>query len=178
MNSRLLLAVWLLLPTGVVAETLAGRVVGVSDGDTITVLAADHETHKIRLAGIDAPEKAQPFGQRAKERLSDLVFGKSVAVEWSKRDRYQRIVGKVLIANQDAGLTLVTDGLAWHYKKYQKEQTPDDQARYAAAEEASRARHAGLWIDPDPVPPWEWRARKRAGDHAAHAAPYPATEHR
>ena len=156
------------------AETLAGKVVGVADGDTITVLDAAHEQHKIRLAGIDAPEKAQPFGQRAKAQMSDMVFGKPVAVEWSKRDRYQRIIGKVLVADRDAGLALVSAGLAWHYKQYQKEQTIDDQVRYAAAEDAARARHAGLWADPNPVPPWEWRAAKRQSPSgASEASPTP-----
>lgn len=162
-----LLAACFLAAGWVNAETLAGKVVGVADGDTITVLDAAHEQHKIRLAGIDAPEKAQPFGQRSKAQMSDLVFGKPVAVEWSKRDRYQRIIGKVLVADRDAGLALVSAGLAWHYKQYQKEQTTDDQVRYAAAEDTARARRAGLWADPNPVPPWEWRAAKRQSPSGA-----------
>ena len=77
------------------ADTLTGRVVGVTDGDTKTVLDANRQQHKIRLGGIDAPEKAQPFGQRSKENLSRLVFNKEVRVDWTKRDNYSRIVGKV-----------------------------------------------------------------------------------
>lgn len=114
----------LLLSAGVVlADTLAGNVVGVSDGDTITVLDSDKRQHKIRVAGIDAPEKNQPFGQRSKENLSRLVFAREVDVHWSKRDRYQRIVGKVMVADPgcqrpdcpkiiDAGLGQVTTGFA------------------------------------------------------------------
>ena len=83
------------------ADTLSGTVVGVSDGDTITVLDADREQHKVRVAGIDAPEKSQPFGQRSKESLSRLLYGKDVDVDWRKRDRYQRIVGKVAVADPD-----------------------------------------------------------------------------
>ena len=79
------------------ADTITGRVVGVADGDTVTVLDADKVQHKIRLAGIDAPEKAQAFGNRSKQNLSDLVFGKDVRVDWDKRDRYGRIVGKVWV---------------------------------------------------------------------------------
>lgn len=176
-GKALLLAAWFLAAPWANAETLTGKVVGVTDGDTITVLDAVNDQHKIRLGGIDAPEKAQPFGQRAKAQMSDLVFGKPVTVEWSKRDRYQRIIGKVLVSNRDAGLSLVSSGLAWHYKQYQKEQTPDDQVRYAAAEDAARARRAGLWADPNPVPPWEWRAAKRQGHFAASeasATPTPA----
>lgn len=162
---RMILAAAWLISTGLVsAETLAGQVVGVTDGDTITVLDALHEPHKIRLAGIDAPETAQPYGQRSKAQMSDLVFGKLVTVEWSKRDRYQRIIGKVLVADQDAGLSLVSFGLAWHYKHYQKEQSSYDQAQYANAENAAKARRSGLWEDAHPVPPWEWRAIKRSGE--------------
>src|SRR5262245_12419994 len=84
----------LFVATSATADTLTGRVVAVADGDTITVLDASHVQHKIRLAGIDSPEKAQPFGQRSKQNLSALVYRKDVTVEWSKRDRYGRIVGK------------------------------------------------------------------------------------
>ena len=90
-------AVLLMVSIGASAETLTGMVVGVADGDTITVLDANREQHKIRVAGIDAPEKAQPFGQRSKESLSAMVFGKEVDVQWHKHDRYQRIVGKVMV---------------------------------------------------------------------------------
>lgn len=143
------------------ADTITGKVVGISDGDTITVLSHQNEQFKIRLSGIDAPEKAQAFGQRSKEKMSDLVFDKPVTVEWSKRDRYQRIIGKVIVANQDAGLALISSGLAWHYKKYEKEQAASDRERYATAEETARLKRVGLWSDADPVPPWEWRTGMR-----------------
>jgi endonuclease YncB( thermonuclease family) len=101
---------------------LVGKVVAVGDGDTITVLDESKIQHKIRLAGIDAPERKQPFGQRSKALLSDLVFGKTVQIEIDKTDRFGRQVGKVLIAGRDANLAIVAVGLAWHYRKYQKEQ--------------------------------------------------------
>ena len=157
-----------LLACSVQAETLTGRVVGVADGDTITVLDADKRQHKIRLQGIDAPEKAQPFGQRSKENLSRLVFGKDVAVEWDKRDRYGRIVGKVWVQPEscptcpmtlDAGHAQITVGLAWWYRKYANEQTPQDRGAYEFSEQEARAKRVGLWRDPDPMPPWEWRRR-------------------
>ncbi len=94
------------------AETVTGRVVGVADGDTITVLDADKVPHKIRLAGIDAPEKKQPFGNHSKESLSDLAFDKTVNVETSKRDRYGRKIGKVLVNGQDVNLVQVERGMA------------------------------------------------------------------
>ena len=95
------------------AATIEGRVV--ADGDTITVLDDNKVQHKIRLAGIDAPEKKQPFGQRSKQSLSDLVFDKAVTVETNKRDKYRREVGKVLVGGVDANLEQVKRGMAWHY---------------------------------------------------------------
>lgn len=151
-------------------ETLSGSVVGVADGDTVTVLDANHQQHKIRLAGIDTPEKAQPFGQRAKESMSALVFGKDVDVQWDKRDRYKRIVGKVMVQPSDcrtcpktldAGLAQVTRGLAWWYRQYAKEQSADDAGRYEFAEHEARAKRAGLWADAHPIPPWDWRKGER-----------------
>ena len=150
------------------AETFYGRVVAVADGDTVTVLDASNQQHKIRLQGIDAPEKGQPYGQKAKQRMSDLVFNKEVLVEGDKRDRYGRLVAKVWVTPQscpkcgqtlDAGLALLTVGLAWHYKKYQSEQSPQDSGRYSFAEEEARVKRVGLWSEPDPMPPWEWRRR-------------------
>ena len=150
------------------ADTLTGRVVGVTDGDTITVLDANRQQHKIRLGGIDAPEKAQPFGQRSKENLSRLVFNKEVQVDWTKRDRYQRIVGKVWVQPSDcptcpmtldAGHAQITVGLAWWYRKYANEQPSQDRGQYEFSEQEAKARRVGLWSEPDPVPPWEWRRR-------------------
>jgi len=151
---------------------VTGVVVGVADGDTVTVLDADRNQHKVRLAGIDAPEKAQPFGQRAKERMSTLVFGKDVRLEGDKLDRYGRTVAKVWVSppdcqrcpkTLDAGLAVLTSGLAWHYKKYQYEQSAEDRERYAFAEIEARSKRAGLWSEADPVPPWDWRKSKSSG---------------
>lgn len=145
---------------------------GVSDGDTITVLDADHEQHKIRLSGIDAPEKKQPFGQRSKENLSRLVYGRDVMVEWKKRERYGRIVGKVMVAEPgcsqqdcpktiDAGHAQVASGLAWWYAHYAKEQWNGDADRYAKAEQEAREKRLNLWSQPDPIPPWDWRKQRK-----------------
>ncbi len=142
------------------AETITGRVVGVADGDTITVLDANKVQHKIRLSGIDAPEKKQPFGNRSKESLSELAFDRTVNVETSKRDRYGRQIGKVLINGRDVNLVQVERGMAWFYRKYQRDQSPNDRRLYEAAEDAARAGKRGLWRDADPVPPWEFRRNK------------------
>lgn len=151
----------MLLPPPGWAQTIIGKVVGVADGDTITVLDNDRTQHKIRLAGIDAPEKKQPFGQRAKEHLSGLVFSKFVEVEAEKRDRYGRWVGKVFVDGHDVNLAIVVAGLAWHYKKYATEQNASDRLLYADAEVEARTQQRGLWVDISPAPPWEWRAGQR-----------------
>lgn len=167
----LLPATWLF--TGpAMAGDINGRVIGVSDGDTISVLDARHQVHKIRLAGIDAPEKAQPFGQRSKAGMSSTVFNREVEVVGSKRDRYGRIVAKVLVAetecaavtcpkSHDAGLLQVQAGLAWWYRPYAREQASEDQASYEAAEVNARQQRTGLWQDKDPTPPWDWRRQPR-----------------
>lgn len=141
------------------ATELTGRVVGVTDGDTITVLAPGNTEERIRLAGIDAPEKNQPYGQASKQHLSDQVFDRQVVVDWAKRDQYGRIIGKVLVDGRDANLEQVKAGLAWHYKKYQNEQELDDRLAYGRAEVAAREARTGLWEEPAPVAPWEWRKR-------------------
>lgn len=143
------------------ASTITGRVVGVSDGDTITVLSQDQAQHKIRLAGIDAPEKAQPYGQKSKESLSDLVYRKDVVVEFEKVDRYGRKVGKILLGGQDMNLEQIRRGLAWFYRAYGSELSMSDQHLYDEAESLARRNRAGLWRERAPVEPWEFRAAGR-----------------
>lgn len=142
------------------AATLQGRVVTVADGDTLTVLDVNKTQHKIRLAGIDAPEKKQAFGQRSKQSLSELTFGKEVEVEIVKRDRYGREVGKILVNGKDVNLMQVERGMAWFYRQYQREQSENDRVLYDAAEAAAKADRRGLWRDPNPMPPWEFRHSK------------------
>lgn len=143
------------------AETLVGLVVAVQDGDTLTVLDAEKVQHKIRLAGIDAPEKGQPWGQRSKEGLSALAYRREVAVEWHKRDRYGRLIGKVLVERRDVNLAQVSSGLAWHYVEYATEQPPLDRQLYADAQVEARQYRLGLWQEPSPTPPWDYRRAKR-----------------
>lgn len=141
----------------VFAETLEGRVVGIADGDTVTVLAEGHRRVQIRIAGIDAPEKRQPFGQSAKASMSDCAFGKAATVEWKKLDRYGRTIGKLVVDGVDCGLRQIELGLAWHYKAYEREQSPEDRGSYAEAEKSAKLASKGLWSDPIPQPPWEFR---------------------
>lgn len=154
---KILAALLLSLALPVAAATLEGRVVGVSDGDTITVLDRQNVQHRIRLSAIDAPEKAQPFGNRSKEHLSKWVYNRTVLVEWNKRDRYGRIVGQVLIDGHDAGLEQVRAGMAWWYRAYSKEQKPEERELYERTEQAAKELKVGLWRDTNPVPPWDWR---------------------
>lgn len=133
------------------------RVVGVSDGDTVTVLDANKVQHKIRVAGVDAPEKKMEFGNRSKEHLSDLVFGKTVSIPDVKVDKYGRTVSRIFVNGTDAGLEQVKAGLAWHYKQYEVEQSPADRANYSAAELKARAAKLGLWSQDTPVRPQDFR---------------------
>lgn len=158
------------------AEVTEGKVIGVADGDTITVLDASKSQHRIRLQGIDAPESSQAFGARSKQHLSDLVFNKEVSVEWKKRDRYGRVLGKVLVGGRDACLAQVRAGMAWHYKYYQEEQSPEDRRLYAEAEREARAARRGLWAEPDPVPPWDFRRGGRSATRPAPAVIRPQTD--
>ena len=146
---------------GLGAVTIQGKVVGVADGDTITVLDATNTQHKIRLQGIDAPEKAQAFGQKSKQSLYLLVHNKQVTIEFQKADKYGRTLGKVVHNGTDVCLEQIKLGMAWHYKKYESDQTKEDRASYSQTEQDARATKSGLWIDKSPNPPWEFRKQNK-----------------
>lgn len=145
--------------TASASKIIQGKVVSVADGDTITVLDAEKTQHKIRLQGIDAPEKAQAFGAKSKQALYELVHGKTVQVSFEKSDKYGRILGKVLLDGQDICHQQIKAGLAWHYKKYQNQQPLVDREAYSASETAAKNEKLGLWSDPRPVAPWDFRKR-------------------
>ena len=147
----------LLLGLNCHAGTIEGRVVAIADGDTITVLDADKVQHRIRLGGIDAPEKRQAFGARSKQSLSDIVFNRAVTVETGKTDRYGRAIGKVLVDGIDANLQQVSRGFAWHFKAYEREQSANDRQLYDFAQGEAKGARRGLWQDAEPVAPWDWR---------------------
>lgn len=147
-----------------------GKVVSVTDGDTIKVLDSSNTQHKVRLTGIDAPERGQPFGTLSRDHLASMVAGKEVRVESDKNDRYGRILGKVWVQPSDCascGKTLdanhaqILAGMAWWYRYYAKEQSPEDRGRYESAEDEAKARTRGLWRDSNPVNPYDWRKGKR-----------------
>lgn len=158
---NLIFSISILLSFSIEAATISGKVVSVADGDTITVLDDSNTQHKIRLAGIDAPEKKQPFGNVSKQSLSELVYGKQVSVDYNKQDRYGRTVGKVIIDGIDVNLEQVKRGLAWFYKKYQNEQPLKDRLDYLQAQEDAEKTKVGLWVDSDPIAPWDFRRAKK-----------------
>lgn len=145
------------------AIVFKARVIGIADGDTVTVLDEAFAEHKIRLMGIDAPEKSQAYGKRSKQSLSELIGDRELSVDADKRDRYGRLVGKLLASDgRDINLEQVRRGMAWHYADFAREQSPADRMRYADAQQWARADRKGLWSDASPTPPWEYRKAARA----------------
>lgn len=135
-------------------EEFTGKVVGVTDGDTITVLV-NKESIKLRLEGIDAPESGQSFGTKSKQALSEMVFGKQVTIKKTGEDRYGRTLGVVVVGDVDANAKMIQDGWAWHFKKY------NDEDRLAKLELEARNAKRGLWAEASPLAPWDYRARQK-----------------
>lgn len=143
------------------AETLIGRIIGVSDGDTLTLLDARQVPHKIRLSGIDAPEKKQDFGEKSKTQLSSMQYNRPAQADCRKTDRYQRKICVVFVDGRDVGLEQINAGMAWWYQQYAKEQTQRARMDYEHAEFQAKLHRNGLWRGKNPVPPWEWRRSDR-----------------
>ena len=148
---------------------ITGKVVGVHDGDTATVLDASKTQYKFRFNGIDAPELKQDFGNKSKQNLSDLIFGKEVTVIYNKVDKYGRFVGKIMVNGIDANLEQIKAGLAWHYKKYADEQSEADRKAYSDAEAEAKNARKGFWVLPNPTPPWDHRAEIKTKQEAEKA---------
>ena len=141
---------------------IEGKVINVHDGDTITVIDQHNRKFHIRLQGIDAPELKQEFGSVSQQNLSRLVLGKQVTIYWTKVDKYRRTVGTIMLDGRDMNIEQIRAGQAWHFKKYEDEQEPQDRRTYAAAEQQARAAKLGLWQDPDPTAPGDWRQGVKA----------------
>lgn len=161
LRSAVLVVAVLLSHAQSAAEEFRGRIVGITDGDTLAVLTPARVQKKVRLAGIDAPEKGQAFGQAAKRQLSELAFQQEASVRWDKEDRYGRIVGVVVVNGEDVGLALLRSGFAWHFKRYAHDQSASERIAYSKAEDQAKAARLGLWRDPQAVPPWEYRSSRR-----------------
>jgi endonuclease YncB( thermonuclease family) len=154
-----LIVIGLLIATCATARAgivLVGRVIGVADGDTLTLLDAEQRQHIIRLDGIDAPEKAQPFGQASKRNLSALAFDREATAACNKVDRYKRNVCRVTVDEADLCLEQLRAGLAWVFTKYARELAVQRRTDYIGAEQTARTEQRGLWRDAEPMPPWEW----------------------
>ena len=153
-----LVAAWLIVVAPAMAEEIKGRVVGITDGDTLTLLDGARTQIKIRLAEIDTPEKGQPYGSQAKVLLSDLAFGHDAVIDVQDKDRYGRSVGRVYVDGRDVNAAMVQGGAAWAYRQYLHD------ASLLALEAEARAARRGLWALPEAqrTPPWDWRRAKRA----------------
>jgi endonuclease YncB( thermonuclease family) len=140
------------------AEEYTGKVVGITDGDTLTLLTPEKRQVKVRLAEIDTPERNQPYGTRARQALSDLAFGREARVVVVDHDRYGRVVGRVYVDSTDVNAALVRQGAAWVYRDFARDRT-----LFALEDEARKAKR-GLWKLPEAqrTPPWEWRQASRA----------------
>jgi micrococcal nuclease len=137
-----------------ITEELTGKVIGVSDGDTIKVLVNKKQV-TVRLEGIDAPEAKQSFGTKSKQALSDMIFGREVTITDTSDDRYGRTLGTVIVGSTNINAKMIEDGWAWHYEKYNKD------TRLAELEKEAKAAKRGLWADRNPLPPWEFRTRQK-----------------
>jgi endonuclease YncB( thermonuclease family) len=136
----------------------SAKVVSITDGDTVDVLAPGNLTYAVRLAGIDAPEHDQTFGAQSTQHLSELISGKPVTLDCENERSYGRLICKIVLPNgEDACLDQVKAGMAWHYKQYEDEQSPSDRQAYAAAECSAMKAKIGLWNDPHPVQPQDFR---------------------
>ena len=151
----------LFISLNLLAKDLEGKIVGVSDGDTATMLVESPNgklTVKIRLAQIDAPEKSQPWGQKSKQALSDLIYGKTIRAEVETKDRYARVVANLYDGNTWINERMVANGHAWMYRQY------SSSPQIAQAESHAKENRLGLWSLPEAerVPPWEWRRGNKA----------------
>ena len=147
-----ILVLLFLFPILISAQTLKGKVVRVSDGDTVVLLDSDNTQQKIRLNGIDAPENGQPYGDKSKEYLSGLIAGKEVAVEVKGTDQYKRILGVVYLGDTNINAEMIRAGYAWNYK-YSKDKY------YIKLQDKAKAEKKGLWKDKNAIDPWQWRKK-------------------
>ncbi len=137
-------------------KQLTGKVIGITDGDTFKLLTQDSTQHQVRLANIDCPERKQAYSDKAKQFLSDAIFGKMVRIDIQKKDRYKRLIAIVIYdGDKNVNHELLKHGLAWHFVKYSNDKT------LQAFEDEARQNKVGLWQDPHAIAPWEWRDYKK-----------------
>jgi endonuclease YncB( thermonuclease family) len=152
------------------SNAFQGRVRGITDGDTIVVQDAERHRNIIRIAAIDSPEKGseflpgQSYSDRARRNLAELIAGKDVRLTWRTYDDYRRVVARVWIGDVDVGLAQVCAGYAWVYEHYLNDLSQAERQSYRDCEQRARAQRRGLWRDPQPTPPWEWRHSQRSAE--------------
>lgn len=145
----------------VLAETVKGKIIRVIDGDTVVARTVDNRKIKIRLSGIDAPEKKQPHGIESKKFLENLIYSKIVKISITKKDRYKRFIGMVFLNKTNVNLELVKSGNAWAYRRYLKKMNKRLEEAFIKAESHSQYKKNGLWKEPSPTPPWLWRRKNK-----------------
>lgn len=145
--------------TEVALQPLQVETVRVLDGDSLIVADRDGRRLEVRIHGIDAPERRQPYSNPSRRNLDRMLRGKQITMIPRDRDRYERVVARLVVDQQDVGLEQIRDGLAWHYRRYQDEQPPDERSAYSQAERRARQSRTGLWRDAEPIAPWEYRRR-------------------
>ena len=153
MKRVIIILLCILLPLICSAQRFTVKVVSISDGDTFTAINSDNLQLKIRIWGIDAPEKKQAFGNKSKEFLSSLIFGKTISIDVQSKDRYGRLLAYVYSPEgKDVSLLMIHEGMAWHFTKY------DNNVVYEEAQTFAKKAKRGLWVDPSPIAPWDFRA--------------------
>lgn len=143
------------VPASCREEIITGKVVRISDGDTFVLLTANNKQVKIRLYGVDAPEKSQDFGTVSREYLGKLLQDMEIVVLSKGKDKFGRVIGLVSAGSVNVNEAMLKAGLVWHFKKY------DANPAWASFEQKARAQRIGLWIQPNAIPPWEFRDQKK-----------------
>ena len=155
MKRLALILIFVLISLVCSAQRFTVKVVSISDGDTFTAINKDNLQLKIRIFGIDAPEKKQAYGNKSKEFLSSLIFGKSISIDVQSKDGYGRYLAYVYSPEgKDVSLLMIHEGMAWHFTKY------DNNEVYEAAQTVAKKARRGLWADPSPIAPWDFRSNK------------------
>ena len=156
LNKLQLIIALTVISVSLFGEDFTGRVTRVLDGDTIDIMDAKNVTHRIRLYGVDAPEKCQEYGAVASLYLAIVLNNKSVEIISTARDRYGRLIGQVRCSGKDINAELVRNGLAWHYVRY----APQD-VNLKGLEATAKSGAIGLWSSPNPIPPWQFRKSRK-----------------
>ena len=165
---KYLLIILLSFNVGFLRADFTAKVQRVVDGDTVYVEDEAGKRFKVRLTGIDAPEQNQPYGLASTYHLRELLLNKIVLLESKPKngkpysvDRYKRVLAKIILDGRDINLAQVLNGYAWHFKRYQKQQSPKDRELYSQAELHAEKNKLGLWDEKNPIAPWKWRKIKK-----------------